>query len=87
MSVPHRRITVFVQTGRRARLLTYEGNFSMDNCAESATLYFKSGSSDKVYRAQIDAADGGGYVVNVAYGRRGGTLALIHRSNRSWGGL
>jgi len=75
MSVPHRRITVFVQTGRRARLLTYEGNFSMDNCAESATLYFKSGSSDKVYRAQIDAADSGGYVVNVAYGRRGGTLA------------
>lgn len=47
----------------------------MANSAESATLYFKSGSSDKVYHAQIDAADDGGFVVNVAYGRRGGTLS------------
>lgn len=47
----------------------------MDNRSQSATLYFKSGSSDKVYHAQIDAAAEGGYVVNVTYGRRGGTLS------------
>lgn len=47
----------------------------MDDCAYSVSLYFKSGSSDKVYRAQIEAADGGGFVVNFAYGRRGGTLS------------
>ena len=42
---------------------------------ESVSLYFKSGSSDKVYHARIEAADGGGYTVNFAYGRRGGTLS------------
>lgn len=42
---------------------------------ESASLYFKSGSSDKVYQAWIEAADGGGYVVNYAYGRRGSVLS------------
>lgn len=47
----------------------------MDDCAHSVSLYFRSGSSDKVYRAQIEAADGGGFVVNFAYGRRGGTLS------------
>lgn len=46
----------------------------MDDCAYSVSLYFKSGSSDKVYRAQIEAAEGG-FVVNVAYGRRGSTLS------------
>jgi len=40
----------------------------------STTLYFKEGSSDKVYRAAIEASDGG-FVVNFAYGRRGSTLA------------
>lgn len=47
----------------------------MENCTQSVSLYFKSGSSDKVYHARIDAVDGGGYVVNVAYGRRMGTLS------------
>ncbi|EHB48611.1 ATP dependent DNA ligase [Mycolicibacterium rhodesiae JS60] len=47
----------------------------MENCAESVSLYFRSGSSDKVYHAQIEAADDGGFVVNFAYGRRGGTLS------------
>lgn len=65
------------QTDRRARLPTYEGNVDMVNASESVSLYFKSGASDKVYHAEIaEAADGSGkYVVNVAYGRRGGTLS------------
>jgi bifunctional non-homologous end joining protein LigD len=36
-------------------------------------LEFREGSSDKVYRAAIEKADGG-FVVNFAYGRRGATL-------------
>ena len=41
---------------------------------ENITLYYREGSSDKVYQAAIEAEDGG-YVVNFAYGRRGATLA------------
>ena len=40
---------------------------------EQITLYFKQGSSDKVYQASIEKRPGG-YVVNFAYGRRGTTL-------------
>ncbi|MEP6671426.1 MAG: WGR domain-containing protein [Chthoniobacter sp.] len=40
---------------------------------EHTTLYFKQGSSDKVYQASIAPQDGG-YVVQFAYGRRGATL-------------
>lgn len=40
---------------------------------EKITLYFKRGSSDKVYQASIEP-QGGKYVVNFAYGRRGTTL-------------
>jgi bifunctional non-homologous end joining protein LigD len=40
---------------------------------ESVTLYFTQGSSDKVYFAEI-VAQGGGFAVNFAYGRRGTTL-------------
>ena len=36
-------------------------------------LEFREGSSDKVYRAAIEEADGG-FVVNFAFGRRGATL-------------
>jgi len=36
-------------------------------------LEFREGSSDKVYRAAIEKADGG-FIVNFAYGRRGSTL-------------
>ena len=39
----------------------------------STTLYFKEGSSDKVYRVAIEERSGG-FVVNFAYGRRGSTL-------------
>ncbi|CAN5621235.1 hypothetical protein BH10PLA1_BH10PLA1_17170 [soil metagenome] len=40
---------------------------------ERATLYFKNGSSDKIYQAVIEPK-GNGFVVNFAYGRRGSTL-------------
>ena len=41
---------------------------------ESTTLYYREGSSDKIYRVALEECDGG-YVVNFAYGRRGSTLA------------
>jgi bifunctional non-homologous end joining protein LigD len=40
---------------------------------EHITLYYRQGSSDKVYQASIEPQDGG-YVVCFAYGRRGATL-------------
>lgn len=40
---------------------------------KSASLYFKEGTSDKVYNATVEDVDGG-YVVNFAYGRRGNSL-------------
>ncbi|MEI7912449.1 MAG: WGR domain-containing protein [Verrucomicrobiota bacterium] len=40
---------------------------------QSASLYFREGNSDKEYRAVIEPK-GDGFVVNFAYGRRGGTL-------------
>lgn len=40
---------------------------------ENITLYFKNGSSDKVYQASIEPK-GGKFVVNFAFGRRGTTL-------------
>ena len=40
---------------------------------KSITLYFKQGSSDKVYQASIEPKNGG-FVVNFAFGRRGTTL-------------
>jgi len=41
---------------------------------ETITLYFRQGSSDKIYQAAIEPKDGG-YTVNFAYGRRGSTLS------------
>ena len=38
------------------------------------TLYYREGSSDKVYQASLQPKDGG-FVVNFAYGRRGSTLS------------
>jgi len=40
---------------------------------EHLTLYYRQGSSDKVYQASLEPADGG-HVVRFAYGRRGTTL-------------
>lgn len=37
------------------------------------SLYYRNGSSDKVYHASVEA-QGGGFVVQYAYGRRGSTL-------------
>ncbi len=41
---------------------------------ESITLYYREGSSDKVYQAAIEP-QGEGFVVNIAYGRRGSTMS------------
>jgi bifunctional non-homologous end joining protein LigD len=38
------------------------------------SLYYREGSSDKVYHAVIEP-QGEGYVVNIAYGRRGSTMS------------
>lgn len=43
------------------------------NPPESITLYYREGSSDKVYQASIEPA-GDLFVVNFAYGRRGSTM-------------
>ena len=40
---------------------------------ESVTLYYREGSSDKVYQCAIEPS-GDLFVVNFAYGRRGATL-------------
>ena len=47
---------------------------------QSTTLYFREGSSDKIYRAALEERDGG-YVVNFAYGRRGSTLNTGTKTN------
>jgi bifunctional non-homologous end joining protein LigD len=41
--------------------------------AESITLYYREGSSDKVYQCSIEPS-GELFVVNFAYGRRGSTM-------------
>ena len=41
--------------------------------AESVTLYYREGSSDKVYQCSIEP-EGDLFVVNFAYGRRGSTM-------------
>jgi len=41
---------------------------------EKVTLYFKQGTSDKVYSAALEEAGNNTFVVNFAYGRRGATL-------------
>jgi len=40
---------------------------------EQITLYYRQGSSDKIYQASIEPK-GDGYVVHFAFGRRGTTL-------------
>ncbi len=42
--------------------------------SEKIALYFKQGSSDKVYHASIEEAGNNNFVVNFAFGRRGSTL-------------
>lgn len=47
---------------------------------QSITLYYKQGSSDKVYMAELKPK-GDGYVVNFAYGRRGSALTAGTKTN------
>ena len=49
-------------------------NTSASPTLENITLYYREGSSDKVYQCGIEPS-GGGFVVNFAYGRRGATLS------------
>lgn len=50
---------------------------------KNITLYFRSGNSDKVYYAEIlPSADGLGYVVNAAWGRRGSTMQQGTKTNK-----
>ena len=44
-----------------------------DTQADSITLYFKEGASDKVYTTSLEPS-GTGFVVNFAFGRRGSTM-------------
>jgi bifunctional non-homologous end joining protein LigD len=50
--------------------------------SDRISLYYREGSSDKVYQANIEPADGG-FVVNFAYGRRGATLATGTKTTSS----
>ena len=47
---------------------------------ENITLYYRQGSSDKVYQCRIELA-GKRFVVNFAYGRRGSTLNTGTKTN------
>ncbi len=47
---------------------------------QSVSLYYREGSSDKVYQASIESA-GDGFAVNFAYGRRGTTLNTGTKTN------
>ena len=46
---------------------------AVSEMSERVTLYYREGSSDKVYQAALEPA-GGLFVINFAYGRRGATL-------------
>jgi bifunctional non-homologous end joining protein LigD len=48
--------------------------------ADTITLYYREGTSDKVYQCSIEAA-GERYVVNFAYGRRGSTMNTGTKTN------
>ena len=46
---------------------------TMEEC-KSTSLYYREGSSDKEYHVRLETK-GDGYVVNIAFGRRGSTLS------------
>ena len=46
---------------------------TMEEC-KSTSLYYREGSSDKEYHVRLEAKDTG-FVVNIAFGRRGSTLS------------
>lgn len=49
---------------------------------ENITLYFREGSSDKVYQCAIEPAGDGRFSVTFAYGRRGSTLSTGTKTSR-----
>lgn len=57
-------------------------NTLIPNKPENITLYYREGSSDKVYQCAIEPADRDSYIVTFAYGRRGGTLSTGSKTSR-----
>ena len=53
-----------------ARAFAFQGGNMQTAELPSIDLWFREGSSDKIYRAAVEAKDGG-FVVTFAYGRRG----------------
>jgi predicted DNA-binding WGR domain protein len=51
------------------------------NPTDNITLYFREGSSDKVYQCAIEPAGDGKFSVTFAYGRRGATLSTGSKTN------
>ena len=45
------------------------------------TLYFKEGTSDKVYQVSVDPTENNFYDVNFAYGRRGSTMNIGRKNS------
>src|SRR5437660_4235166 len=52
----------------------------MNELRQSITLYYRDGRSDKVYQVQLEP-QGGGFVVNFQFGRRGSTLQSGTKTN------
>ncbi len=50
--------------------------------SDTLTLYYREGTSDKVYQAAIEPAGDGLYAVTFAYGRRGSTMNTGSKTNR-----
>ncbi len=50
--------------------------------SDTLTLYYREGTSDKVYQAAIEPAGDGLYAVTFAYGRRGSTMNTGTKTNR-----
>lgn len=54
---------------------------TMEEC-KTTSLYYRQGSSDKEYHVRLEA-QGDGFVVNIAYGRRGSTLSTGTKTSSS----
>jgi predicted DNA-binding WGR domain protein len=50
--------------------------FDMSIVVDSIALYFREGTSDKVYNVSLQQEVLNGYVVNFSYGRRGNALVV-----------
>lgn len=56
-------------------------NTPTTNPPDNITLYYREGSSDKVYQCAIEPAADGQFAVTFAYGRRGSTLNTGSKTN------